>query len=49
MTGIEHWLLPRMGIKNPWRVKNSRPDNITLQPASKSEKLYGKPDGKLTF
>ncbi|PHM95545.1 electron transfer flavoprotein-ubiquinone oxidoreductase, partial [Salmonella enterica subsp. enterica serovar Typhimurium] len=33
MTGIEHWLLPRMGIKKiPWRVKNNRPDNITLQP-----------------
>ncbi|OLX39464.1 formimidoylglutamase [Salmonella enterica subsp. enterica serovar Heidelberg] len=51
MTGIEHWLLPRMGIKKiPWRVKNNRPDNITLQPANKSQKkLYDKPDGKLTF
>lgn len=38
MTGIEHWLLPRMGIKKSWRVKNNRPDNITLQPANKSQK-----------
>lgn len=36
--------------KNPLRVKNNRPDNITLQPANKSQKkLYDKPDGKLTF
>ncbi len=50
MTGIEHWLLPRMGIKNPPACKNNRPDNITLQPANKSQKkLYDKPDGKLTF
>ncbi|EPL1073554.1 electron transfer flavoprotein-ubiquinone oxidoreductase [Pluralibacter gergoviae] len=51
MTGVEHWLLPRLGVKKaPWRVKNSVADHLTLRPADRcSAKIYDKPDGKITF
>ncbi|MGL4574716.1 MAG: electron transfer flavoprotein-ubiquinone oxidoreductase [Burkholderiaceae bacterium] len=51
MTGIEHWLLPRLGIKSPpWTVGHSVPDHATLLPASQCKKIeYPKPDGKITF
>ncbi|MFM2398658.1 MAG: hypothetical protein RL341_815, partial [Pseudomonadota bacterium] len=51
MTGIEHWLLPRLGIKSPpWTIRHSVPDHATLLPASQCKKIdYPKPDGKITF
>jgi electron-transferring-flavoprotein dehydrogenase len=51
MTAIEHWLLPRLGIKSPpWKLQNTVADNATLKPASECAKIdYPKPDGKITF
>lgn len=51
MTGIEHWLLPRLGIRTiPWQLKHHQPDHATLQPASQCQKKqYARPDGILTF
>jgi electron-transferring-flavoprotein dehydrogenase len=51
MTAIEHWLLPRLGIKEaPWTLRNPAPDHTFLKPASECAKIdYPKPDGKLTF
>ncbi|MEF7617491.1 electron transfer flavoprotein-ubiquinone oxidoreductase [Aquincola sp. MAHUQ-54] len=51
MTGIEQWLLPKLGIKNPpWTLHGTKRDNETLKPAASSTPIaYPKPDGKLTF
>jgi len=51
MTGIEHWLLPKLGIKSPpWTVRRHAPDHARLHAASQVEPIrYPKPDGKLTF
>jgi electron-transferring-flavoprotein dehydrogenase len=51
MTGIEHWLLPKLGIKNPpWTIHRTAPDHLALLPADQCEKIsYPKPDGVLTF
>ena len=51
MTGIEQWLLPRLGIKvPPWTIHRAKPDHAYLQPAAISPKItYPKPDGKLSF
>jgi electron-transferring-flavoprotein dehydrogenase len=51
MTGIEHWLLPRLGIKSPpWTIRHSVPDHATLLLADQCTKIeYPKPDGKITF
>lgn len=51
MTGIEHWLLPKLGIKSPpWTVHRKEADHTRLKPADQCEKIaYPKPDGKLTF
>ena len=51
MTGVENWLLPRLGVKMaPWRVKNRVADHLTLRPADRcSAKIYDKPDGKITL
>ena len=51
MTGIEHWLLPKLGIHTPpWTVHRAAPDHLYLQPADQCPKIdYPKPDGKLTF
>ena len=51
MTGIEQWLLPKLGISTPpWTVRKDRPDHLTLQPAeTRTPITYPKPDGKLTF
>jgi electron-transferring-flavoprotein dehydrogenase len=51
MTGIEQWLLPKIGIKAPpWTLHGTKPDNATLKPAAECPKIvYPKPDGKLTF
>jgi electron-transferring-flavoprotein dehydrogenase len=51
MTGIEQWLLPKLGIRNPpWTIHRVKPDHVYLKPAAECEKIvYPKPDGKLTF
>ena len=51
MTGIEHWLLPRLGIKvAPWTIHRTQADHLYLKPAADCPKIdYPKPDGTLTF
>ncbi len=51
MTGIEQWLLPKMGFKKPpWTLHHDTPDHAKLKKAEWAEKVdYPKPDGKLTF
>jgi electron-transferring-flavoprotein dehydrogenase len=51
MNGIEHWLLPRLGIKTPpWTLKNPAADHSFLKPAADCPKLeYPKPDGQISF
>jgi electron-transferring-flavoprotein dehydrogenase len=51
MTGIEHWLLPKLGLKRPpWTVHHSKPDHERLHAASQVKRIrYPKPDGKITF
>jgi electron-transferring-flavoprotein dehydrogenase len=51
MTGIEHWLLPKLGIKSPpWTIHNTEPDHARLKPAADCAPIaYPKPDGVLTF
>ena len=51
MTGIEQWLLPKLGIRNaPWTLRHSTPDHACLEPAAQHTKIdYPKPDGVLTF
>jgi len=51
MTGIEQWLLPKLGIRNPpWTIHHDRPDHACLEPAAQHTKIdYPKPDGVLTF
>ncbi|UUX97379.1 electron transfer flavoprotein-ubiquinone oxidoreductase [Aquabacterium sp. J223] len=51
MTGIEQWLLPRLGIKRPpWTVHRKVADHAALRPAEASKPIaYPKPDGKLSF
>lgn len=51
MTGIEHWLLPRLGLKSPpWTIHRTQPDHVRLKPAAECMQIaYPKPDGVLTF
>jgi electron-transferring-flavoprotein dehydrogenase len=51
MTGIEQWLLPKLGISTPpWTLHGSKPDHVNLEPAAQHAQInYPKPDGKLTF
>jgi electron-transferring-flavoprotein dehydrogenase len=51
MTGIEHWLLPKLGIKSPpWTIHRRQADHTMLKPAAECQPIvYPKPDGKLTF
>ena len=51
MTGIEHWLLPRLGLKSPpWTVHRTDPDHVRLKAAAESTPIaYPKPDNVLTF
>jgi electron-transferring-flavoprotein dehydrogenase len=51
MTGIEHWLLPKLGFKSPpWTIHRTEPDHVRLRPAAECPKIdYPKPDGVLTF
>ena len=51
MTGIEHWLLPRIGVKRPpWTLHRRKPDHAMLKPAAECQPIdYPRPDNKLTF
>lgn len=51
MTGIEQWLLPKLGINTPpWTLHGNKPDHASLEPAAQHAPIdYPKPDGKLTF
>ena len=51
MTGIEQWLLPKLGISTPpWTLHGHKPDHVGLEPAVQHTPInYPKPDGKLTF
>ena len=51
MTGIEQWLLPKIGMpRPPWTRHRTKPDYMALKPAAECAKIdYPKPDGKLTF
>ena len=51
MTGIEQWLLPKLGVKSPpWTVHRHVGDHARLHAANQMEPIrYPKPDGKLTF
>jgi electron-transferring-flavoprotein dehydrogenase len=51
MTGIEQWLLPKLGLQSPpWTIHRPGPDHLQLKPIAECAKIdYPKPDGKLTF
>ena len=51
MTGIEQWLLPKLGFKSPpWTIHRKAGDHTRLHAAGQIEAIkYPKPDGKLTF
>jgi len=51
MTGIEQWLLPKLGVASPpWTLHGKTTDHGSLLPADRCPKIdYPKPDGKLTF
>ena len=51
MTGIEQWLLPKLGFKAPpWTIHRTAADHTYLKPAADCPQInYPKPDGKLTF
>ncbi|MES2886564.1 MAG: electron transfer flavoprotein-ubiquinone oxidoreductase [Pseudomonadota bacterium] len=50
MTGIEQWLLPKLGMGIPWTVHRRLPDHACLKPAAECQPIvYPKPDGRLTF
>jgi electron-transferring-flavoprotein dehydrogenase len=51
MTGIEQWLLPRLGIQSPpWTIHRTVPDHLMLKPAAECQPIvYPKPDNKITF
>ncbi len=51
MTGIEQWLLPKLGFQAPpWTLHRTKPDHEYLRPADACPQIaYPKPDGKITF
>ncbi len=51
MTGIEQWLLPKLGVQEPpWTIHRTQPDHAALKPAADCARIdYPKPDGVLTF
>jgi electron-transferring-flavoprotein dehydrogenase len=50
MTGIEQWLMPKLGMIPPWTLHGTIKDNETLRPAAEMPQIaYPKPDNKLTF
>jgi electron-transferring-flavoprotein dehydrogenase len=51
MTGIEQWLMPKLGMPiPPWTLHGSKPDHLALKPAADCPQIhYPKPDGKISF
>ncbi|MDM0049848.1 electron transfer flavoprotein-ubiquinone oxidoreductase [Variovorax sp. J22R115] len=51
MTGVEQWLMPKLGIRTPpWTLHGKQPDHSSLRQAHQCDPIaYPKPDGKLTF
>ena len=51
MTGVEQWLLPKLGVQSPpWTLHATRRDHECLKPAADCAPIsYPKPDGKLSF
>ncbi len=51
MTGVEHWLLPKVGVKSPpWTLHNTVHDHTKLRPAADMPQIsYPKPDGVISF
>ena len=51
MTGVEQWLLPKLGFRSPpWTIHRKTPDHARLHAADQVERIrYPKPDGVLTF
>ena len=51
MTGIEQWLLPKLGLKSPpWTIHRKAGDHTRLHAASQVPRIkYPKPDNVLTF
>jgi electron-transferring-flavoprotein dehydrogenase len=51
MTGIEQWLMPKLGLPiPPWTLHGSKPDHLALKPAADCRPIsYPKPDGQLSF
>jgi len=51
MTGIEQWLLPKLGVASPpWTLHATRRDHEFLLPADQATPIaYPKPDGVLSF
>jgi len=51
MTGIEQWLMPKLGLKAPpWTVRGGKADHLCLLPAADCPPIiYPKPDNVLTF
>ena len=51
MTGVEHWLLPKLGMKSPpWTRHRHTPEHERMHAAGQVEPIrYPKADGKLTF
>jgi len=50
-TGLEYWLLPKLGIQSPpWTLHRQAADHTYLKPAAECPQIdYPKPDGTLTF
>ena len=51
MTGIEQWLLPKLGLKTaPWTIHRTEADHQRLRPAAEMPQIsYPKPDGVISF
>ena len=51
MTGIEQWLLPKLGFKAPpWTLHRPQADHLYLRPAAECKPIaYPKPDNVITF
>ncbi len=51
MTGIEQWLLPKLGVASPpWTLHATKRDHEVLLPADQATPIaYPRPDGKLSF
>ncbi|CAD5372841.1 Electron transfer flavoprotein-ubiquinone oxidoreductase [Rubrivivax sp. A210] len=51
MTGIEQWLLPKLGIRNPpWTLHRREADHGRMHAAGQVGRIaYPKPDGVITF